>query len=67
MKNIGYNLNSFAHDMRSAITCAFVVIPQSISYAIIADLPGVVGIYAAIFGTLFATFFLVAVEPAVVV
>lgn len=47
-----YNAEYFANDLTAAITVAVVAIPQSIAFAILANISPVYGLYSAIIGTI---------------
>eukprot|EP01088_Endostelium_zonatum_P004139 TRINITY_DN1535_c0_g1_i2.p1 TRINITY_DN1535_c0_g1~~TRINITY_DN1535_c0_g1_i2.p1 ORF type:complete len:911 (+),score=232.33 TRINITY_DN1535_c0_g1_i2:254-2986(+) len=47
----------FQGDLIGAITCAFMLIPQSLSYALIAELPPIYGMYAAFVPMMTYSFF----------
>ncbi|HAB98902.1 MAG TPA: hypothetical protein DCE71_03665 [Parachlamydiales bacterium] len=49
----GYRFSFFRDDMMAALAVAFMTIPQSIAYSLLAGLPPVAGIFSAIFGTIF--------------
>jgi len=53
----GYSLSSLRKDILAAFSIALFVIPQSIAYSLLAGLPPIAGLYSAIFGTLFASWF----------
>ena len=48
-----YNLNYFRKDIFAALSVALLAIPQAIAYSLLAGLPPMAGVYAAIFGTIF--------------
>ncbi len=48
----GYRLANLRPDLISGLTVAVVLLPQAIAYAMIADLPPEVGLYAAIVGAI---------------
>ena len=52
-----YNRAFFRKDLFAAFSIACLVIPQSIAYALLADLPVISGLYSAIFGTFIAAMF----------
>ncbi|KAI8375499.1 sulfate transporter family-domain-containing protein [Blakeslea trispora] len=52
-----YNLTWLSGDLLAALTVGILVIPQSLAYAKIANLPPVYGIYSSIFGVLLYPFF----------
>ncbi len=52
-----YSFSFFKHDFIAAIGVALLAIPQSIAYALLANLPIEAGIYSAIFGTIFTAVF----------
>ena len=52
-----YNFSIFRQDLLAAIAVALMTIPQSIAYALLADLPPTAGLFSAIFGTIFAAGF----------
>lgn len=53
----GYKWKNFKKDLFSSFTVALLAIPQSIAYAMLAGLPPISGIYAAVFGTIFCSGF----------
>ncbi|MBJ7449235.1 MAG: SulP family inorganic anion transporter [Parachlamydiales bacterium] len=52
-----YRWRFLQRDSIAALTVALLSVPQSIAYALAANLPPTVGIFAAIFGTIFSAFF----------
>ncbi len=52
-----YSFSSFKSDLISAISVAFLAIPQSIAYALLAGLPPISGLLSAIFGSIFSASF----------
>ncbi len=48
-----YNTIALGRDLIAAISVALLGLPQAVAYAFVADLPLSVGIFAAIFGTIF--------------
>jgi SulP family sulfate permease len=52
-----YRLPQVQADLRAAFTVALLALPQSMTYALIAGLPPSVGLFAAIFGTIFTSTF----------
>jgi SulP family sulfate permease len=58
IKEIGtYTREGFFKDFIAAISVALLALPQSMAYAFVAGMPPQVGIFSAIFGTLFASAF----------
>lgn len=49
----GYSWHKFRGDFFASFAVAFLAIPQAIAYALLAGLPPVVGLFSAIFGTIF--------------
>ena len=49
-----YNWFKFRHDLSAGMTVALLAIPQAMAYALVANLPPAAGIFAAIFGAIFA-------------
>lgn len=49
----GYSRDNFANDLIAGITVAVVLLPQAIAFALIAELPPIMGLYAAIIGAFF--------------
>lgn len=52
-----YNFRFLLRDGMAAVTTAVMALPQSMAYAVVADLPLQTGIYASIFGTFFGAVF----------
>lgn len=52
----GYSLRKLYLDLVAGITVALMTIPQSMAYAVLAGLPLTCGLFAAVFGGLFAAF-----------
>ncbi|MCH9611139.1 MAG: putative sulfate transporter [Chlamydiales bacterium] len=52
-----YQPNYIWRDLFAALSVALLALPQAIAYAFVADLPPSVGIFAAIFGTIFTAAF----------
>ncbi|HSX38067.1 MAG TPA: SulP family inorganic anion transporter [Chlamydiales bacterium] len=52
-----YTFPALKNDLLAAIAVALMTIPQSIAYAILADLPPTAGLFSAIFGTIFTAAF----------
>lgn len=52
-----YDRQRFSEDLLAATIVAIMVIPQSLAYALVAGLPAQAGLYAAMFGLSFYTFF----------
>lgn len=48
-----YGFRFFTRDFLAAIAVAFMTIPQSIAYSLLAGLPPTAGLFSAIFGTIF--------------
>lgn len=53
----GYRFFDFKNDLTAALAVALLTIPQSIAYSLLAGLPPTAGIFSAIFGTIFCSFF----------
>lgn len=53
----GYSLSCFRADVLSALSVAFLVIPQATAYALLAGLPFQSGLYSAVFGSLIVGLF----------
>lgn len=49
----GYSWHEFRADLCAALAVAFLAIPQAIAYALLAGLPPAVGLFSAVFGTIF--------------
>lgn len=54
---LNYNWRFFRGDITAALTGALIALPQAMACALMADLPPSVGIFAAIFGTIFSASF----------
>ncbi len=52
-----YTFSIFRDDLFAALAVALMTIPQSIAYALLADLPPTAGLFSAIFGTIFSAAF----------
>lgn len=52
-----YNIESLWRDLIAALSVALLALPQAMAYSFVADLPPSVGIFAAIFGTIFTATF----------
>lgn len=52
-----YRLDRFKSDLVAALSVAFLALPQAIAYALLAGLPLISGLLAAIFGTIFTASF----------
>lgn len=50
-----YSLSGLRSDLFAALVVAFMTIPQSIAYSMLAGLPPTAGLFSAIFGTLFTS------------
>ncbi len=55
--SVHYRWVDLLRDCLAGLSIACLVIPQAIAYALLANLPLISGLYAAIFGTLIATCF----------
>jgi SulP family sulfate permease len=51
----GYNRTRFRHDLGAGFTVAVVLIPQAMAYAMLAGLPPVYGLYAAVLAPIIAS------------
>jgi SulP family sulfate permease len=51
----GYNRTRFRHDLAAGFTVAVVLIPQAMAYAMLAGLPPVYGLYAAVLAPIIAS------------
>ncbi len=52
-----YSFGAFGHDLSAALSVALLALPQAMAYAFVAGLPPQVGIFSAIFGTIFTAAF----------
>jgi len=52
-----YSFPTLRDDLLAALAVALMTIPQSIAYALLADLPPTAGLFCAIFGTIFSAAF----------
>lgn len=53
----GYTVSSLRQDILAAFTVAMLALPQSMAYSLVANLPPSVGLFSAIFATIFAAGF----------